>query len=321
MMTDEKILNIFRKYPGQHVSGEELSEELGISRTAIWKHIEDLRKIGYNIEAEPHLGYKLVSLPDRLLAIELMHGLNTKIIGKNILSYDTIESTMDAAYDLAVKTNGEGACVFAESQRKGRGRMGRDWQSPKYKGIYVSIILRPDISPNETPKITLMAAVSIAKTISSKFNLQPQIKWPNDLLIDNKKICGILTEMNAEADKVKFLVVGIGINVNSKQSDLVDTATSLKEKTGDKIDRIAFTKAVLEGLDEHYAIFNEKGFQSILDELRNFSSTLGRRVKVDFKNRHIEGQAMDVDESGALLVRLDNGFVERILSGDVTLVR
>jgi len=321
MMTDEKILSIFRKYPGQHVSGEELSEELGISRTAIWKHIEDLRKIGYNIEAEPHLGYRLISLPDRLVALELSQGLNTKIIGKNILSYDTVESTMDAAYDLAIKTKGEGACVFAESQRKGRGRMGRDWQSPRYKGIYASIILRPDILPNETPKITLMTAVSIAKTISSKFNLEPQIKWPNDLLIDNKKICGILTEMNAEADKVKFLVVGIGINVNSKQSDLVDTATSLKEKTGDKIDRIAFAKAVLEGLDEHYAIFNEKGFQPILDELRNFSSTLGRRVKVDFRNRRIEGQAMDVDESGALLVRLDNGFVERILSGDVMLVR
>jgi BirA family biotin operon repressor/biotin-[acetyl-CoA-carboxylase] ligase len=320
-MTDEKILSIFRKYPGQHVSGEELSEELGISRAAIWKHIEDLRKIGYNIEAEPHLGYRLISLPDRLLSIELMHGLSTKIIGKSILSYDTVESTMDVAHDLAVKTKGEGVCVFAESQKKGRGRMGRDWQSPKYKGIYVSIILRPDISPNETPKITLMTAVSIAKTISSKFNLQPQIKWPNDLLIDNKKICGILTEMNAEADKVKFLVVGIGINVNSKQSDLVDTATSLKEKTGDKIDRIAFAKAVLEGLDEHYAIFSKKGFQPTLDELRNFSSTLGRRVKVDFKNRHIEGQAMDVDDNGALLVRTDNGFTERILSGDVMLVR
>ncbi|PIR65533.1 MAG: biotin--[acetyl-CoA-carboxylase] ligase [Candidatus Omnitrophica bacterium CG12_big_fil_rev_8_21_14_0_65_43_15] len=318
---DEKILNVFRKYPDQYISGEDLSEELGVSRTAIWKHIEELRKIGYIIEAEPHSGYKLVSAPDRLLSSEISAGLDTKIIGKNILSFDTVDSTMDVAYDFAVKGTGEGVCVFAEGQKKGRGRMNRDWQSPKHKGVYLSLILRPEISPNEISKITLMVAVSVAKTIRAKTGLSALIKWPNDILIDGRKVCGILTDMSAESDIVKFLVIGIGININSKIQDLPDSATSLREFFGEKVDRIDFTRALLEELDSHYLDFMQQGFGAILEEWRNFSATLGSRVKVDFKNRHIEGQAMDVDESGALLVRLDNGFIERILSGDVILAR
>ncbi|OIO81600.1 MAG: biotin--[acetyl-CoA-carboxylase] ligase [Candidatus Omnitrophica bacterium CG1_02_43_210] len=318
---DEKILNVFRKYPDQYISGEDLSEELGVSRTAIWKHIEELRKIGYIIEAEPHSGYKLVSAPDRLLSSEISAGLDTKIIGKNILSFDTVDSTMDVAYDFAVKGTGEGVCVFAEGQKKGRGRMNRDWQSPKHKGVYLSLILRPEISPNEISKITLMVAVSVAKTIRAKTGLSALIKWPNDILIDGRKVCGILTDMSAESDIVKFLVIGIGININSKIQDLPDSATSLREFFGEKVDRIDFTRALLEELDSHYLYFMQQGFGAILEEWRNFSATLGSRVKVDFKNRHIEGQAMDVDESGALLVRLDNGFIERILSGDVILAR
>jgi BirA family biotin operon repressor/biotin-[acetyl-CoA-carboxylase] ligase len=318
---DEKILNIFRKHPDQYVSGEDLSQGIGISRAAIWKHIEGLRRLGYIIEAQPHLGYRLIGTPDRLLPSELTYGLNTEIIGKKILSFDVVDSTMDIAYNLAQTTKGEGAAVFSEGQKAGRGRMGRGWQSPKYKGIYVSVILRPDISPSETPKITLMAAVAVAKAIRSKFNIQACIKWPNDILIDGKKICGILTEMNAESDKINFLIVGIGINVNTKASELPKTATSIREAVGEKIDRVDFAKAFLEELDRGYIRFKEHGFQFVLDEWRDFSATLGRRIRVDFKNRRIEGQAMDVDDSGALVVRLDNGFVERISSGDVMFVR
>lgn len=318
---DEKILNIFRKYPSQYISGEDLSEELQMSRTAVWKHIEDLRKVGYIIEAQPHSGYKLISAPDRLLASEISFGLDTKIIAKKILSFDAVDSTMDVAYNLAMKTKGEGICIFAEGQKKGRGRMNREWQSPKHKGVYLSIILRPEILPNEVPKITLMVAVSVAKTIRAKTGLNALIKWPNDILIDGKKVCGILTDMNAESDTVKFLVVGIGININSKARDLPDTATSLREASGEEIDRIGFTRPLLEELDRHYLDFTQQGFGAILNEWRNFSATLGLRIKVDFKNRHIEGQAMDVDDSGALLVRLDNGFTERLLSGDIQLVR
>jgi BirA family biotin operon repressor/biotin-[acetyl-CoA-carboxylase] ligase len=316
---DEKILNVFRKHSDRYVSGEDLSEELGISRTAVWKHIEELRNIGYSIEAQPHLGYRLIAAPDRLLAEELSWGLDTRLIGTKILSFDVVDSTMDIAYNLAKDTADEGVSVFAEAQKKGRGRVGRDWLSPKHKGIYVSVILRPDISPNETPKITLVAAVSVAGAIRKKTGLQALIKWPNDVLVNGKKVCGILTEMNAEADKVRFLIVGIGINVNANPSQLPKTATSIKDQTGDKTDRIEFAKALLEEFDKNYLNFKTRGFKPILDEWRDFSATLGRRVRVDFKGRHIEGQAMDVDESGALLVRMDNGFIERILSGDVTL--
>lgn len=318
---DEDILNIFRKYPDRHVSGEDLSEELGISRTAVWKHIEDLRRLGYVIEAQPHLGYRLVSAPDRLLPSELAYGLDAKIIGKKILSFDIVSSTMDVAYDLAQKTKGEGSCVFAEEQKKGRGRMGRSWQSPKHKGIYASIILRPDISPNETPQITLLAAVSVAQAIRDSAGLNALIKWPNDVLIDGKKVCGILTEMNAESDKVKFLVIGVGININTKAKELPKTATSLMEQSGETVDRIAFVRYFLKELDRRYLIFKEQGFGPTLNEFRNFSATLGKRVRIDLQDRRIEGQAMDIDDSGALIVRLDSGFTERVLTGDVALAR
>lgn len=318
---DEDILNIFREHPGGYVSGEDLSDELGISRTAVWKHIEGLRKLGYTIEAQPHLGYRLVNAPDRLLPSELTYGLDTKTIGKRVLSFDTVSSTMDVAYDLAQKTKGEGICIFAEEQKKGRGRMGRDWQSPKHKGIYVSIILRPDISPNETPKVTLLAAVSVAQAIRDATGLNSLIKWPNDVLIDGKKVCGILTEMNAESDRVKFLVIGIGININTKAKDLPKTAMSLRGQLGEAVDRIGFARSFLKELDKYYLIFKEQGFGPILNEWRNLSATLGERVRIDFQDRRIEGQAMDVDDNGALVVRLDSGFIERVLTGDVALVR
>lgn len=318
---DEKILSIFRKNSGRHISGEDLSEELGVSRTAVWKHIEELRKIGYNIEAEPHLGYRLIAAPDRLLASEISWGLDIEVVGKKILSFDIVESTMDIAYSLAIKTKDEGVCVFAEAQKKGRGRIGRDWQSPGHKGIYLSVILRPDILPNETSKITLMVAVSVATVMRLKFGLQALIKWPNDVLLKGKKVCGILTEMNAESDKVRFLVVGIGVNVNSSPVELKGAAISIKEALGHRVDRIDFAKSLLSELDRHYAIFNKDGFAAILNEWRNFSATLGRRVKVDYKSRQVEGEALDVDEAGALLVRDDNGFIERIFAGDVTFVR
>jgi len=320
-MMDEKILAVFRKSPQQYVSGEDLSEDLGVSRTAVWKHIEELRDLGYIIEAEPHLGYRLAATPDRLLPSELSWGLDTKIIGKKILSFDLADSTMDIAADVAQTVKGEGVCIFAEGQKKGRGRMSREWQSPKYKGIYLSVILRPDISPNETSKITLTAAVSVTKTIREKTGLAALIKWPNDVLLGDKKVCGILTEMNAEADRVKFVIIGIGINVNTAKSELPKTATSIKEQILDKIDRIEFARSLLEELDRNYLILKRQGFGPILGEWRNFSATLGRRIRVSFKQRHIEGQAMDVDEAGALMVRLDSGFVERVLAGDVVLVR
>jgi len=320
-MSTEKILEIFKTRPEGYVSGEELSTFLQVSRAAIWKHIEKLRKEGYRIDAVPHLGYKLVSMPDKLLQEELQWNLSTQIVGKKILSYSSVDSTNTIAYKLGEEGLEEGSVIVAEEQKKGKGRLGREWISPKGVGIYLSCILRPHILPVEVPKITLLAAVAVTKAIREVSGLNVVIKWPNDILLGRKKICGILTELRAEQDTVNFVVIGIGINVNTEKNDLPKEATSLKEEADKQIPRVELAKAVMQQLESHYLKFKKQGFEPIIDEWRDFSGILGARVKVISQNKGIEGQAQDIDNTGALIIRLDNGMLERVLAGDVRLVR
>jgi len=320
-MTDEPILNALKNRPGAFVSGEELSRLIGVSRTAIWKEIEKLRAEGYKILAQPHSGYQLVGIPDRLTAQELSWNLTTKKIGRRIHCYDTTDSTMDVAQRLAAAGEPEGSVVVAEAQRKGRGRMGRTWISPKGKGIYLSVILRPDLQLMEIPKITLVAAVAVAQAVESATGLKPEIKWPNDLLIGGKKIAGILTELNAELNRINYVVVGIGLNVNTPADRLPARGTSLAQELGAKVDRLELARALLSHLDRVYAQFLQEGMAPILEEWRRFAGFLGRRVRVALEGRTIDGQAVDVDASGALLVRTDTGLVESVSAGEVLLVR
>lgn len=208
----EKILEFLKKRQ-EFFSGEELSHHFNISRQALWKHIQEFKELGYDIIAVPHLGYKLVSSPDRLLPFEINYGLNTKFIAKNIHYFDSVSSTMDIAMQLGIKGAPEGTIVLAEAQSRGRGRMGRQWVSLKYKGIYLSLLLKPKILPNQSPMLTLLCAVSICEAIKEVTDLDAKIKWPNDILIHNRKLGGILTELNAEMDAIRFVVVGIGLNV------------------------------------------------------------------------------------------------------------
>ncbi len=212
---DEKILKILRTHTDRFISVQYLSKGLSLSQTTVLSHIHKLRNEGYDIQAQPHWGYKLVALPDKLLAQEILWRLNTKIVGQKILSYDTVDSTNTVAFSLAEKGASEGTTVFAEAQRKGKGRLGRNWVSPKSGGIYLSAVLRPQIHPDQASLITLLAAVSCAKTIRKTCGLQALIKWPNDILVNNKKVCGILTVMQAQDNKVKFVILGIGISVNT----------------------------------------------------------------------------------------------------------
>jgi len=316
----EDILFLLRN-SNNYVSGEEISKQLGISRSAIWKHIQELREIGYDIVAVPHLGYELVSSPDKLLPDEISQILNTKIMAKEIYHYDMVPSTMNIAMDLAIKGCKDGTLVCAEGQYKGRGRLNRFWSSPKHKGIYFSLVLRPEISPAESPKLTLLSAVSVCEAIRRFSKLDCLIKWPNDLIIDNRKLGGILTEMNAEMDMVKFVIIGIGINVNTPESLLPAQATSLKEKLGERISRIELMKAILENIDKEYILSGRDGFKSIINKWRRLSATLGHRVKAHFHHKYIEGKAIDIDEGGALLVKEDSGSVERITAGDIVKVK
>jgi len=313
----EKILDYLKKEQ-EYLSGDEIAGRLGISRQGLWKHIQDLKDLGYDIVAVPHLGYRLLSSPDRLFVLETAHGLNTKFIAKKIHYFDYLASTMDLAMQLGIQAAPHGTVVLAESQTKGRGRLGRSWFSPKYKGIYMSLILRPNISPSASSVLTLLSAVSICEAVKIVTGLDAQIKWPNDVFIANKKIAGILTEMNSEVDKVNFVVIGIGLNVNNDKKSLIAQATSLKEQAGQPVNRIILLQELLRGIESNYFLLEDKGAREIIDKWRNFSLTLGRRVKIYCQDKHIEGQAVDIDRDGALLVRKDSGLTQKVFSGDVT---
>ena len=318
---EEAVLNTLRSRMGEHVSGEELSHLVGVSRTAIWKEIERLREEGYKILAQPHRGYQLISIPDRLTPQELSWNLQTERIGRRIYAYETTNSTMDIAHQLASSGEPEGTVVVAEGQSKGRGRLGRGWVSPKGKGIYASVILRPALQFSEVPLVTLMTAVAVAKAVQSETGLAPEIKWPNDLMIGTKKIAGILTELNAELNRVHYVILGIGMNVNASKTALPAYATSLGEEMKDKVDRLKLARALLIQLDQYYAGFLAQGSQPILEAWRGFAFFLGRRVRVAAQGRMVDGQAVDVDSTGSLLVRTDTGLVESVTAGEVLVVR
>lgn len=325
-MHDEKILKILRSNTETHTSSDELCKVTGISRAAVWKHVEDLRKEGYDIEASPHLGYKLVKIPDSLIPGEILWKLKTKIIGKAILSYKKIDSTNDSAYALAEKGIAEGTVVIAEEQTKGKGRHGRSWESPPKSGVYMSCIIRPLLAPNEIARITLLAAVAVAKAVRRFTGLEAMIKWPNDILINGRKVCGILTEMKAEQDSVGFIILGIGVNINTPISCLPKGGSSLKEELhrsgkNEDLSRVEFVKKMLESLEEEYSRLRIKGFKPIIDEYRSMSALPGSKIKVLLRNRTIEGEAHDIDSDGSLMVRLDSGVLEKVSSGDVVMLR
>lgn len=316
----EKILDALNK-KHDYLSGDQLSRQLGISRQGLWKHVQELKDLGYEIEAVPHLGYRLASCPDRLFDFEVTRSLHTKFIGKEILYFDYLSSTNDLAMQKGMQGAAGGTLVLAEAQTRGRGRLGRAWLSPKYKGIYCSLLLRPQIHPASCPVLTLMSAVSICEALKHLLHLEAQIKWPNDILLGHKKVAGILTEMNAEMDKVNFVVIGIGLNVNNDKKSLLPQATSLKQESAQEVGRAAILAEILRRIENNYFILEAKGAAEIINKWRIFSATLGSRVKVDYQGKHIEGQAIDLDSDGSLLVRKDSGLIQKISSGEVTACR
>jgi BirA family biotin operon repressor/biotin-[acetyl-CoA-carboxylase] ligase len=302
---------------GEHVSGEELAHELAVSRAAVWKHIQALRAEGYMIESSTNLGYSLASTPDLLTPTAVKAGLKTQIIGRDIQYFKETESTNIIAREIAGSVE-EGTVVIAESQTGGRGRMGRKWISPE-GGIWLSIIIKPKIQPLYASRITLLAGVSVAKTIRS-YGLPAKIKWPNDVLINGKKVCGILTEIEAEIDLIEFCVVGIGIDANvdteSFPEEARETSTSLKKELGSGINRVEFVQKLLEEFESLYLKFQRDGFSPILEEWRNMSATIGEWVKITTQARTIYGEAIGVDSEGALVLETGEGKLEKIVAGN-----
>lgn len=323
MTTDAKILSALREN-ADGVSGAHLADQLKISRAAIWSRIEELRSLGYEIEAGPHFGYRLVGEPDALHADDLLARLGkTKVIGRNIQVFEQTTSTNDVVEKLARDGVREGVVVFAESQTKGRGRLGRKWISPNRKGLWFSILLRPDLRPQETTQLTVASATALRRAIVSETNLQMEIKWPNDILIGGKKVAGILTELSAELDKVRHVILGIGIDVNldanELPNDLKRIATSLKIESGEKISRAELAAAILRELDFDYARICAGKFSQVADEWEEHCTTIGKNVIVQIGDRKIRGRAESLDDDGALLLRTEHGRLERIIGGDVTL--
>ncbi len=311
----EQIIHSLKNCPG-YLSGEEISRALKISRAGIWKYIEDFRRQGYDIEAISRRGYRIRTSPDKLLPWEIKFNLGTKILGHNIIYKETMSSTMDEAVRLGIAGAKEGTVVCAESQTKGRGRLGREWVSPPGKGIYASLLLRPLTPLNEVAQLTLVSAVAICEAIRTVSGLEARIKWPNDILISGKKVAGILTELNAEMDRVRFVVVGFGINVNTLISQLPVEATSLKIQGQKDFSRLSILQEILRSFETWLEIFEKKGFSSVSGRWKDLSWTLGQRVKFVEPLGEIEGLAFDLAFDGSLLLRKDSGEVVKKHSGE-----
>jgi BirA family biotin operon repressor/biotin-[acetyl-CoA-carboxylase] ligase len=324
MSIDAQILGALRAATEGSVSGAELSQNLGISRAAIWARIEELRALGYDIEASPHLGYRLLSTPDVLHADDLVSQLGTtQVIGRDIRVFQETTSTNDVVEKLARDGVKEGVAVFAESQTRGRGRLGRHWLSPPNKGLWFSILLRPDLRPMEATRLTVASATAMRRAIHEQTGLKPEIKWPNDILVGGRKLAGILTELSAELDRIKYVILGIGVDVNLNPgefpADLRPVATSLKAELGKAVSRPQLAVAALRELDRDYARLISGRFAEIATEWEAHCSTLGHNLVIRTGERQIRGRAESLGEDGALLLRTVHGHLERIVGGDVTL--
>lgn len=322
MVTKDQLLLYLKENRRTWISGELLSDELSVSRAAVWKHIRKLREEGYIIEASPKKGYFLRKDSDLLLPNEIRQGLNTKVFGKKDIEYfKEIDSTNTKAKDLAQAGAPEGTVVIAEKQTHGRGRRGRIWQSPEGDGIYATLILRPAMSPGEAPRITLMTAVAVAEALLSLVQINIRIKWPNDILVKGKKLAGILTEITTEMDAVNFIVVGLGLNVNTRSEsfseELRETASSVYIETGEQLSRASFVRAYLEHFEKYYNMFTQNEFPTIMGRWKQLSGFIGQKIMVDVVGRNHMGEVVDIGDDGVLILKDDQDRITRIFSGDV----
>ncbi len=324
MTIDAQILRALRQAGAGAVSGADIAQRLGLSRAAIWARIEELRQLGYDIAASPHQGYRLLSVPDVLHADDLLARLpEDQIIGRDIRVFQSTASTNDLVERLARDGLDEGVVVFAESQTKGRGRLGRTWHSPAGKGLWFSLLLRPNLRPQAATQLTIVAATALARAIREQTGLKPEIKWPNDILLRGRKVVGILTELSAELDHVKHITLGIGVDVNQRAdefpAEMRKLATSLSIEAGRGVNRPDLAAAILIELDRDYRRLREGQFARLAEEWEAQCVTLGRRVSIIVGGRAVSGRAESLDDDGALLLRTEHGRLERIIGGDVRL--
>ncbi|PEB52604.1 biotin--[acetyl-CoA-carboxylase] ligase [Bacillus pseudomycoides] len=317
----KQLLQVFSEADGEFVSGQTMSDKLGCSRTAVWKHMEDLRSEGYELEAVRRLGYRIASKPDKVTANEIQLGLQTEFIGRTVYFEESVESTQHIAARLAYEGAAEGTIVVAEEQTSGRGRLSRKWYSPKGTGIWMSIILRPSIPVHHAPQLTLLAAVSVAQAIEKCTGVSVGIKWPNDILIHGKKAVGILTELQADPDKINAVIMGIGINVNQRQEHFADEiqqiATSLAIESGEPIVRAELMQQIFLQMEKLYQEYVKNGFSVIKLLWESYAVSIGKEITARTLKQTIIGVAKGITEDGVLIVEDYQGHVHHIHSADI----
>lgn len=293
------------KEADDYISGQELCEKFGVSRTAIWKAVNQLKAAGYEIEAVQNKGYKIISTPDRLSESELKSIRKTEWAGQEIFYFETVDSTNAKAKQLAEEGHSTGTLVIAEQQEAGRGRRGRSWTSPEGSGIFMTLMLKPEINPNNASMLTLVTALAVSKAITNRTGRPAGIKWPNDIVMNGKKICGILTEMSAQFDYVNHIVIGIGINVHNESfpEEISQIATSLYLETGEHLNRAVLIEDVLEQFEIYYDIFMKtEDLSSLVKEYNSHLVNMHQTVKVLDLKEPFEGKAMGITPRGELMV-------------------
>lgn len=316
----KEILKMLKETEG-YVSGQELCDRFQVSRTAVWKVIRQLEEEGYEIEGVRNRGYRLTGCPDGLTEEELGSAITGKWAGRPVFYYPEVTSTNDLAKRLASEGCPHGTLVTAERQTAGRGRRGRAWMSPKGESIYMSLVLRPDLPPSSASMVTLVAAMAVAAGLKKAAGVEGQIKWPNDLVVKGKKICGILTEMSAELDCIHYVIIGTGINVGQKEfpPELADRATSLLIETGKPVNRCRLAAAVMEAFEEYYEKYEKAGDMSLLmEEYNRELAGAGEPVRVLAPEGEYSGHSCGIDREGRLLVDREDGSREAVVSGEVS---
>jgi BirA family biotin operon repressor/biotin-[acetyl-CoA-carboxylase] ligase len=320
-MSMDSLLSLLEAESGEYVSGEVISRKLNVSRTAVWKQVRKLEAEGYLIEAVPRRGYRLTSKPSRLSVHELLPKLNTRRFGRNLKLLDSVPSTQDELRRLAEQGAEEGTLVIAEQQTSGRGRMGRTWVSPSGKGIWMSLLLRPPVPLPLTPQLTLLAAVALSRAITRIVPVTIGIKWPNDLLVNGRKISGILLESAAEDERLRYVVVGLGVSVNLDPEDypeeLLVKAVSLKMASGNFVNRSELIASILQEFEQLYELYLEQGFAPIRALWEAHAVTLNKQTSLYTPQGHVEGIPRGLDEMGGLQVELEDGSFRTIYSGEV----
>jgi BirA family biotin operon repressor/biotin-[acetyl-CoA-carboxylase] ligase len=304
------------------ISGETISNELKITRSAVWKHINELRDMGYDISSSQKEGYRLTRTSNKLLPYEIHKKLRTQFIGKKMRYLETTPSTIWVGKQLCSEGDVEkmhGLVIIAEEQSGGVGRMGRAWVSPS-GGIWITIVLKPGIPVDHILMITMAGSIAVARAIRKEFDLGALIKWPNDIFIGSKKVAGLLLELSAEADVVHHCLLSIGIDVNVPIKTflpaLQDQVTSICSEVGHEVDRASFLARLLREFESHYLLIEGGEYDAIIREWKSLSCTLENRVQIRTLRKSFEGEAIDIDEFGALIIRKDNGKLERVIAGD-----